>query len=60
MFLIVYCALAIAVFFWIFGFTTAAIIVALLTLALIGYASIRRQVARKRLLKQRTATKGRG
>lgn len=60
MFLIVYCALAIAVFFWIFGFTTAAIIVALLTLALIGYASIRRQVARKCLLKQRTATKGRG
>ncbi|MFD1421159.1 hypothetical protein [Lactiplantibacillus songbeiensis] len=61
MFLIVYCALAIAVFFWIFGFTKAAIIVGLLTLALMGYSFIRRQLARKRALKNNTTTtKSRG
>ncbi|WP_318765525.1 hypothetical protein [Lactiplantibacillus carotarum] len=56
MFLIVYCALAIAVFFWMFGFVKAAITVALLTLALVAYSFIRRQLARRRILKQHTAT----
>lgn len=56
MFLIVYCALAIAVFFWMFGFVKVALTIALLTLALVAYSFIRRQIIRRRLLKQRTAT----
>lgn len=61
MFLIIYCTLAIAVFFWIFGFNTAAAIVGILSLLLIAYSFIRRQLERKRLLKRQTATnKSRG
>ena len=56
MFLIVYCALAIAVFFWMFGFVKAAVTIVLLTLALIAYSFIRRHVIRRRSLKQHTAT----
>ncbi len=56
MFLIVYCTLAIAVFFWLFGFIKAAVITALLTLAMVAYSFIRRQINRRRLLKQQTAT----
>jgi len=60
MFLIVYCALAIAIFFWMFGFKTAALVIGLITLALMGYAFIRRQINRKRLLKtNNTTTKSR-
>ncbi|MFC6200929.1 hypothetical protein ACFP1L_03335 [Lactiplantibacillus nangangensis] len=61
MFLIIYCTLAIAVFFWIFGFKTAAAIIGILSLLLIAYSFIRRQIERKRLLKRQTATnKSRG
>ncbi|AVK61012.1 hypothetical protein C5Z25_04220 [Lactobacillus sp. CBA3605] len=60
MFLIVYCALAIAVFFWMFGFTTVATIIGLLTLALIGYSFIRRQIEHRRFLKQHPTNKSRG
>jgi len=56
MFLIIYCTLAIAVFFWIFGFVKVALIIAILTFALLAYSFIRREVTRRRLLKQRTAT----
>lgn len=60
MFLIVYCALAIAVFFWMFGFVKAAIFVALLTLALVGYSFVRRQLDRRRYMKSHPASKSRG
>ncbi|WP_455387167.1 hypothetical protein [Lactiplantibacillus pentosus] len=56
MFLIVYCTLAIAVFFWIFGFVKTAIIIGVLALGLIAYSFIRREVNRRRLLKRRTVT----
>lgn len=56
MFLIVYCTFAIAVFFWIFGFVKTAIIIGVLALGLIAYSFIRREVNRRRLLKQRTIT----
>ena len=56
MFLIIYCTLAIAVFFWIFGFVKVALIIAILTFALLAYSFIRREVMRRRLLKRRTAT----
>lgn len=60
MFLIVYCTLAIAVFFWMFGFVKTATIVGLLTLALVAYSFVRRQIARRRLLKRHaTANKSR-
>ncbi|WP_048000396.1 hypothetical protein [Lactiplantibacillus herbarum] len=56
MFLLIYCTLAIAVFFWIFGFVKVALIIATATFALLAYSFIRREVARRRLLKRQTAT----
>ncbi|WP_137626691.1 hypothetical protein [Lactiplantibacillus pingfangensis] len=54
MFLLIYCTLAIAVFFLIFGFKTAAVVIGLLALALLAYSFIRRQIERKRGLKRHT------
>lgn len=54
MFLLIYCTLAIAVFFLIFGFKTAAAVIGVLALALLAYSFIRREIERKRLLKRQT------
>jgi len=59
MFLLIYCTLAIAVFFLIFGFKTAAAVIGLLALVLLAYSFIRRQIERKRLIKQHTTNKSR-